>query len=176
VSLELIGFGRNSIGDTADCGLALTIFKGLSVGLVGAVLPIYLIIKQTQPDDLGIGDFNVVVTALALGALMITAANSKRVYVNDRVRIKALMAGQKLVIAGITLALFTVFFMVYVSFDKTLGTTDPSVLDFSPDGWRRGLSFWLTELSLVGGGILFASGIIEIAFVLRDISIGHQAK
>ena len=148
--------------------------EGASIGLVGALLCVYLVIKQGQPNSPGIGDFSVVVTAVALGALMITAANSSTI--GDTTREKALMAGQKLILAGIMLALFSVFFMVYSSIFNSLGGIDPNTLDFGWDGWKRGVSFWLMELSLVIGGLLFAAGIVEVAFVLREIRVVRRGK
>jgi len=144
------------------------------VGIVGVLLCVYLVIKSGQPNSPGTGDFSVIVTAVALGALMIAVANSSTI--GDTTREKALMAGQKLIVAGITLALFSVFFMVYNSVYNSLGGVDPSTLDFSLEGWKRGVSFWLTELSLVIGGILFAAGIVEVAFVLREIRVVRWRK
>ena len=172
--LELLGFRRGLVQDRSGWGWAQTICESLSVGIVGVLLCVYLVIKSGQPNSPGTGDFSVIVTAVALGALMIAVANSSTI--GDTTREKALMAGQKLIVAGITLALFSVFFMVYNSVYNSLGGVDPSTLDFSLEGWKRGVSFWLTELSLVIGGILFAAGIVEVAFVLREIRVVRWRK
>jgi len=154
-------------------GWAQTICESASVGLVGVLICVYLVTKQSQIHSPGIGDFSVIVTAVALGSLMITVANSSRIG-DTTTGEKALMAGQKLILAGIMLALFSVFFMVYNSIFNSLSGIDPNTLDFSWDGWKRGVSFWLTELRLVTGGLLFAAGIVEVAFVIREIRVIRQ--
>lgn len=173
--LELMGFRRGLAYDRSGWGWAQTICESASVGLVGVLLCVYLVTKQSQIHSPGIGDFSVVVTAVALGSLMITVANSSRIG-DTTTGEKALMAGQKLILAGIMLALFSVFFMVYNSIFNSLGGIDPNTLDFSWDGWKRGVSFWLTELSLVTGGLLFAAGIVEVAFVIREIRMIRQQR
>ena len=161
--IELFGSRRGFVQDRSVWGWAQVVCEILSVGVVAVLLCFYLVKKQGQPNSPGVGDFSVVVTAVALGALMITAANSSRI--SNRIRERALMAGQKLILAGILLALFSVFFMVYSS----VGAIDPNTLDFSLGGWGRGVPFWLTELSLVIGSMLFAAGIVEVAFLLREV-------
>ncbi len=175
--LELLGFRLGRVRDRSGWATAQSICEGASVGLVGvlvSVYSVYSVSKQGSLDAPGIGGFSVIVTSFALGALMITAANNGTI--TNVTRERVLMAAQKLIIAGIMLGLFVVFFMVYDSIFKTLGGIDPTTLDFSPDGWKRGVSFWLQELSLVIGGLLFAAAIVEVVFVLREIRVLRRRR
>jgi hypothetical protein len=175
--LELLGFRLGRVRDRSGWATAQSICEGSSVGLVGVlvcVYSVYLVSNQGSLNVPGIGSFSVIVTSFALGALMITAANNSTI--DNVTRDKALMAAQKLIIAGVMLGLFAVFFMVFDSIFKSLGGVDPAVLDFSGDGWKRGLSFWLQELTLVIGGLLFAVAIVEVVFVLREIRVIRRRR
>jgi hypothetical protein len=170
--LELLGFRLGRTRDRSGWATGQSICESFSMGLVGVLVCVYSVYSVSEQGSLnapGLGDFSVIVTAFALGALMITAANNNTI--SDTTRENVLRSAQKLIIAGIMLGLFVVFFMFFDIIFKSLGGIDPSTLDFSPDGWKRGVSFWLTELSLVIGGLLFAAGIVEVVFVLREIRV-----
>lgn len=173
--LELLGVRQGRVHDRSGWATAQWIFEYASVGMVGVLVCVYSVFSVSNQGSTNapvIGGFSAIVTAFALGALMITAANNSRI--GDTTREKVLAAAQKLIISGIMLGLFVVFFWVFDSIFKSLGGIDPNTLDFSPDGWRRGVSFWLTELSLVLGGLLFAAGIVEVVFALREIRVARR--
>ena len=175
--LELLGIRAGRVRDRSGWATAQGIFEYASVGMVGVlvcVYSVYSVSNQGSTNAPVIGGFSAIVTAFALGALMITAANNSRI--SDPTREKVLAAAQKLIIAGIMLGLFVIFFWVFDSIFKSLGGIDPNTLDFSTDGWRRGVSFWLTELSLVMGGLLFAAGIVEVVFALREIRVSRRKR
>ena len=82
------------------------------------------------------------------------------------------MVSQKLIVSAIALAIYGVLFFVFDKLYNSLGGIDPNTLQLlTVEGWVRGLLFWGTEISLVIGSILFAVGVVEVLFVLREIRV-----